>query len=92
MNNDMNFGAVNESFKQVVMRGSIFEVPIFQRNYSWSTDEISDLWDDLINARNDKESHYMGYLVLQADKSTKIFQIIDGQQRMSSISILLSVK
>lgn len=87
----MNFGAVNETFKQVVMRGSIFEVPIFQRNYSWSTDEISDLWDDLINARNDKESHYMGYLVLQADKSTKIFQIIDGQQRMSSISILLSV-
>lgn len=87
----MNFGAVNETFKQVITRGSIFEVPIFQRNYSWSTDEIGDLWDDIINARNDKDSHYMGYLVLQADKSTKVFQIIDGQQRMSSVSILISV-
>lgn len=78
------------SFNEIMGNGKIHKVPLFQRDYSWEEDNWDDLWNDLIYAHQYDEAHYMGALVLQVagDESNKTFWIIDGQQRITTLSIL----
>ena len=69
--------------------GLTYKVPLFQRDYSWTVDELDDLWQDIIVVLNgEEEAHYMGYLVLQTSDN-RSFDIIDGQQRLTTLSILV---
>lgn len=76
------------TFGELVGNGKVYEVPPFQRDYSWDKEEWEDLWLD-INALETDGDHYMGYLVLQETKEPKKFIIIDGQQRITTISLLI---
>ncbi|WP_446007978.1 DUF262 domain-containing protein [Candidatus Electrothrix sp.] len=86
----MNFNTANNTFRQLMGNGLLYRVPAFQRDYSWSADEWDDLWQDFLalHTTDEEPSHYMGYLVLQSADS-KCFDIIDGQQRITTISIIL---
>ena len=65
-------------------------VPKFQRDYSWGEEEWGDLWEDLQLAQESNENHYMGYLVLKKNEPNKHqLIIIDGQQRITTICILI---
>ena len=80
---------VTETFKKILGNDLIYSVPKFQRDYSWEDSHWEDLWLDLNNLYTGKESeHYMGYLVVQA-KDQKEYRIIDGQQRITTLSILI---
>lgn len=85
-----NFNTTNQTWRQLMGNGLIYKVPRFQRDYSWGPDEWEDLWIDIENLfKPDGEpGHYMGYLVLQTTDS-KHFDIIDGQQRLTTLSILV---
>jgi uncharacterized protein with ParB-like and HNH nuclease domain len=85
-----NFNTANQTFRQLLGNGLTYKVPSFQRDYSWTAEEWDDLWQDVISLFDDdpEPSHYMGYLVLQSDDS-KDFDIIDGQQRMTTLSIIV---
>ena len=87
----MNFNTTNSTLRQLLGNGLSYRVPMFQRDYSWGPDEWDDLWQD-ITAVVDKEgaepAHYMGYLVLQSTNN-RAFDIIDGQQRMTTMSVLI---
>jgi uncharacterized protein with ParB-like and HNH nuclease domain len=78
------------SFGDLIGNGKIYRVPPFQRDYSWNEENWEDLWQDiLLLHRNPDSSHYMGALVLQSSStSDKEFTIIDGQQRLASLSII----
>ncbi len=76
------------TFGGLVGNGRTFEVPPFQRDYSWDKEEWEDLWLDLIGL-DEEGDHYMGYVVLQETKESKKFLIIDGQQRITTISTLV---
>ena len=86
----MNFNTTNSTFRQLLGNGLSYRVPPFQRDYSWTEDEWDDLWQDIIGLREEggEPSHYMGYLVLQSSDS-KRFEIIDGQQRITTISVMI---
>ena len=86
----MNLDTSNRTYRQVVGNGLIYSVPRFQRDYSWNTTEWDDLWQDVegLFEEGGEEEHYMGYLVLQS-KDSKNFDIIDGQQRLTTLSILV---
>ena len=86
----MNFNTTNNTFRQLMGNGLLYRVPPFQRDYSWSNDEWDDLWQDItsLGTGDTVSSHYMGYLVLQSSDS-KRFDIIDGQQRITTLSILI---
>jgi uncharacterized protein with ParB-like and HNH nuclease domain len=77
-----------ENFRRLFGNGLNFRIPKYQRDYSWDSEQWSDLWYDLQQAREKKETHYMGYLVLQTDND-KEFYVIDGQQRLTTVSILI---
>lgn len=76
------------TFGELAGNGKNYEVPPFQRDYSWDKEEWEDLWLDLL-ALEQEGDHYMGYLVLQETKEPKKFIIIDGQQRITTISLLI---
>jgi hypothetical protein len=86
----MNFNTTNSTFRQLLGNGLTYHVPPFQRDYSWGEDEWDDLWQDIIGLFEEEgePAHYMGYLVLQSSDS-KRFDIIDGQQRMTTLSIMV---
>ena len=72
-----------------------FTIPIFQRTYSWGDDEVKQLWDDIIRTgKNEKiKSHFIGSIVyILHEKADIVFQsamVIDGQQRLTTLSLLL---
>ena len=78
------------SFGDLIGNGKIYRVPPFQRDYSWKEENWEDLWQDiLIIYSNPDSSHYMGAIVLQSSgTSDKEFTIIDGQQRLATLSIV----
>ena len=73
---------------ELIGNGRIFSVPQYQRDYSWTEEQWEDLWSDIIElSSKPDDSHYMGALVVEA-KSDRAFEIIDGQQRLATISVL----
>jgi hypothetical protein len=77
-----------EDLKEILSNGKTYSVPPYQRDYSWQTEHWEDLWEDLTNIEATGEDHYMGSLVLESEER-KQFKIIDGQQRMATLSILM---
>ncbi|EJV0519450.1 DUF262 domain-containing protein [Campylobacter lari] len=67
-----------------------YSVPKYQRNYSWSEDQWEDLWCDIEDLEKSNYPHFMGSIVLQETKDTKNIDIIDGQQRLTTLSIFMS--
>ena len=86
----MTFSTANTTFRQLMGNGLSYRVPRFQRDYSWGPDEWDDLWQDTVELfQEDAEpAHYLGYLVLQSTDN-RSFDIIDGQQRMTTLSLLM---
>ena len=76
------------NFLELIGNGRIYRVPPYQRDYSWEEEHWEDLWNDLVELRRSPEDrHYMGALVVEG-RSDREFQIIDGQQRLATLSIL----
>lgn len=78
----------NETFVRLMGTGLHYTVPRYQRDYSWTVEQWSDLWHDILQMLEDNDSHYMGYLVLQTTDD-KNYQIIDGQQRLTTLCVLI---
>lgn len=69
-----------------------FVIPVYQRNYDWKKEHCETLMEDLISIyRNNISSHFFGSLVFVGEElaSGTEFSIIDGQQRLTTISLLL---
>ena len=77
-----------EDLKELLSNGRGYSVPPYQRDYSWKQEHWEDLWEDLITAEATREDHYMGAIVLESGER-KQFRVIDGQQRICTLSILI---
>lgn len=77
-----------EDLKELLGNGKSYEVPPYQRDYSWKIEQWEDLWEDIQSLEGHDGDHYMGAIVLQSGDRKK-FRIIDGQQRIASLSILI---
>jgi len=87
-----------------IFQNRLFRIPDYQRGYAWLQTQLVDFWDDLINLQPDRY-HYTGLLSLKPLKkketaswgddgwllqSYKPFHIVDGQQRITTIVILMN--
>ncbi len=65
-----------------------FEIPIYQRSYSWKQEQCAQLFKDLESTiHSNKPSHFFGSIVSVAEKDNLL--IIDGQQRITTVSLLI---
>ncbi len=87
MSDFMLMEPANQTFSELLGNGVKYTVPHFQRDYSWELEQWEDLWVD-IEGLDQEGFHYMGYIVLQR-KNQHDFEVIDGQQRMVTLSLLI---
>ena len=74
-----------------------FEIPVYQRPYAWEEDQCSKLWDDLVEAFEDREGkqYFLGSIVVYnsenktAYSGNKMNVVVDGQQRLTSLLLLM---
>ena len=67
-----------------------FVIPVYQRNYDWLIDNCDQLFSDLVKlSRSNRCSHFFGSIVTSSADSSYNRLVIDGQQRMTTISLLL---
>ncbi|MGW2626922.1 DUF262 domain-containing protein [Micromonospora taraxaci] len=70
-----------------------FRIPDYQRPYAWGKEQTGQLLDDLTEAleRDSGEPYFLGSVVLVKGKGETLAEIIDGQQRLTTVTILLAV-
>ena len=89
----------------VLFQNRLFRIPDYQRGYAWKHEQLVDFWEDLVNLHEDRY-HYTGLLSLKSvnrrevkswqgdewllDIGYKPFHIVDGQQRLTTFSILMN--
>jgi uncharacterized protein with ParB-like and HNH nuclease domain len=88
---DINFRAENKPLSDVLFSASFkYKVPRYQRLYTWTEDQVSDFWNDLINNQG---PFFIGSLIFNYEsyEDSGYIEIIDGQQRLLTITIFASV-
>lgn len=87
----MSLQNLNKWSMKTFLTASIYHIPVYQRDYTWEGDELSDFWNDLEDARNEEggATHFFGQIVVHYDEEEKRKYIIDGQQRTITSVIFL---
>lgn len=79
MDNHLKMIPVSKIFSDVH-----YEVPIYQRNYAWDSDQIEQLIEDIRSTKND---YFLGNLIVN-QKENNVYEVIDGQQRLTTLFLL----
>ena len=82
--------AQESTLADLLCTGMEMAMPPYQRSYSWENSEAQALLSDLHDASDSGESHFIGAIVLVKEKSGR-YLIVDGQQRLTTLTILLCV-
>lgn len=92
----MNKTITQLSIQQLLSGDAEYVIPMYQRNYAWEEGEITQLIQDVIDylsqSNNVARNYYLGSLVVYERPATKttVFETIDGQQRLTTLSLLTS--
>jgi uncharacterized protein with ParB-like and HNH nuclease domain len=78
----------NDTDIESLLDGSYFHIPRFQRPYSWDEENINDFWNDVVATKSN--DYFIGSMVVYK-KSKQQFGVVDGQQRLTTITIILCV-
>lgn len=88
--------ATEAKFLEFLKKSPQFVIPIYQRTYSWTESECRQLWDDILRAgrSDDIAAHFVGSIVyieqgLYQVSSQSPLLVIDGQQRLTTVMLLL---
>ncbi len=68
-----------------------FEVPSYQRPYAWGRTQVSELLDDLLRSAGSEDAYFLGALVLVKQGDRPRASVLDGQQRLTTLTIVLAV-
>ncbi len=89
--------AVEANLLKFIQSGEQFAIPIYQRTYSWQLPECEQLWQDIIRSASDSSiiGHFVGSVVYIQEGQSNIghwapYLVIDGQQRLTTVSLILA--
>lgn len=85
------FKADEISVRDIFANSEDLRMPPYQRGYSWTEKEAGDLLSDLREASTSGRPYFLGAIVIVQAKSRDPIEIVDGQQRLSTLTLLLSV-
>jgi len=71
-------------------RGKTLAVPSYQRDYAWQRRNVDDLFSDVEEALDSGGGHYMGTFILSQPHLSAPAQVVDGQQRLTTLTMLLN--
>jgi hypothetical protein len=71
---------------RTLLSSGYFKIPRFQRPYSWDRENIQDFWNDVVT---DKSANYFIGSMVVYKQAAQVFGVVDGQQRLTTITILL---
>ena len=82
-----NINSILNGYKQ-------FTIPVYQRPYSWGIEQCKKLWEDIVSMqKQNRMGHFVGSIVNIAEQTmptgVQKFMIIDGQQRITTLTLLL---
>ena len=80
------------SIKQIFTDSdSLYQIPRYQRPYRWIDDQLEKLWDDLYDSYQENiQNYFLGSIILAYDsKKSSYRDVVDGQQRLTTLTILL---
>jgi len=93
----MDLHAYTKSITDILSVNKKYVVPRFQREYSWKKEQVLELWDDIFlnikvqsNGSCTNIEYFIGALVLVGEDASFEMQIVDGQQRLTTITIMLA--
>jgi uncharacterized protein with ParB-like and HNH nuclease domain len=83
---------VQLSIRKLLSGGANYIIPMYQRNYAWDEGEITQLIQDVIDYLPEGRNYYIGTLVVfeRTDGKRSVYETIDGQQRLTTLSLLAS--
>ena len=88
--------AVEAKLLEFLRKSPQFIIPIYQRTYSWGISECQQLWEDIIRTGSNEKiyAHFIGSIVyiqqgIYSVSATSPLLVIDGQQRLTTISLIL---
>lgn len=92
-------GSLQSDLKSVdeLFRACLFQIPDYQRAYSWECKHVDDLWEDIREGMRTNTTHFLGTVVLMQDtvhrdterRRLHVFHLVDGQQRVATLCLLL---
>lgn len=92
----MNYGNINikadeKTLGKLFERRAVYEVPQYQRRFAWGPEQFEDLWNDIQQGLKHERVHSLGEikLVPQRDADPPKLEIIDGQQRLTTLAVLI---
>jgi uncharacterized protein with ParB-like and HNH nuclease domain len=90
----MELEAASTTINDLLSVSKKLVVPRFQREYCWDKDRVRDLWEDITSCIDYKSNlkpteYFIGPVVLIGKDTSSAYQIVDGQQRLTTITMLL---
>ena len=83
----MEVRAINKTISSLLQQGK-FIIPNFQREFDWDSENIDEFLEDIHETPSD-EKYFIGHMVFEGEFEGGDFKVIDGQQRITTITILL---
>lgn len=87
--------AAHKKLSEVFSKDYAFSIPAYQRPYAWETAQVEELFTDLVEAstwgKESEQFYFLGSVVLVKNHGNPAARVIDGQQRLTTLTILLSL-
>jgi uncharacterized protein with ParB-like and HNH nuclease domain len=83
----MKIESVDQEIRNLLSSG-YYRIPRFQRPFSWTQENVQEFWDDVV--RDNPTDYFIGSMVVFKEGSQR-FGVVDGQQRLTTITVLLAV-
>lgn len=92
MNNNQTFKPDNQTISDLFSCQAIYVIPNYQRQYSWGNEQLEELWNDLFESYSNSpdECYFLGSIVV-VDNGKGHHELVDGQQRITTLMIMLNV-
>jgi len=83
------FTPQSKTIEEIFDGNVYYEIPAYQRPYSWESEQIEDLWEDVYSAfKSNDEEYFLGSIILTKKDGSKNLDVVDGQQRLTTLMIL----
>ena len=91
----MNFEATSNTIKGLFGGTRVYQIPRFQRDFSWDKKNYEEFFEDMLsqilfNDNFSTSEYYLGNMLFLGEKNKELVEVIDGQQRLTTITILLA--